>query len=68
MAKNLVFAMELTGKKWWPWEVATLGTLPEVKWPKTSSCQFFSGKILAKWWPWEVATLGTLPEVKWPKN
>jgi hypothetical protein len=42
-------------EKLWPSEVATLGTLPEAKWPKKYFCQFFSGNILAKWWPLELA-------------
>jgi hypothetical protein len=37
--------------------VATLGTLPEVKWPKIIFVNFFSGNILAKWWPSEAVLL-----------
>jgi hypothetical protein len=32
--------------KWWPWEVATLGTLPEAKWPKVKFLRDFTIKNL----------------------
>jgi hypothetical protein len=55
----ILFLSELPDKM-----VATVETLPEVKWPKI---KFLLGNSLKKWCPPEVATWGTLLETKWPK-